>query len=68
MNLLPISPAGEVVIPRVIAERLRLRPGQLLQTLAYRDRVILLPLRSAKSLRGFLRGIETRVDRDPERA
>jgi antitoxin component of MazEF toxin-antitoxin module len=68
MNLLPISPDGEAVIPRAMVERLQLRPGQRLQALVHGDRITLLPLRSAKTLRGFLRGIETQVDRDPERA
>lgn len=67
MNPLPISLDGEAVIPRDMVERLHLRPGQRLQALVYEGRVTLLPLRSAKSLRGFLRGIETQVDRDPER-
>jgi AbrB family looped-hinge helix DNA binding protein len=67
MDVVTISPKYQVVIPRAVRERLQLEPGQQVQALVYGDRIELLPVRSARSLRGFLRGIDTQVDREPDR-
>ncbi len=68
MDVVTISPKYQVVIPRAVRERLELKPGQKLQALVYDDRVELIPLRPAAALRGFLKGIDTTVDRDADRA
>ena len=67
MDVVTISPKFQVVIPRTVRERLNLRPGQKVQALVYDGRVELIPLRPAKALRGFLRGIDTTVARDADR-
>ena len=68
MDTLTISPKFQVVIPKAIRERLGLSPGQKLQAVLYGDRIELMPLESAKRLRGFLKGIDTTVAREPDRA
>ena len=67
MDVVTISPKYQVVIPKSVRERLQLEPGQRVQTLVYGDRVELIPLRTARSLRGFVRGIDTHVERDADR-
>lgn len=67
MSVVTVSPKFQVVIPREVRERLGLVPGQKVQAIAYRGRVELIPLRTAKSLRGFLRGIDTAHEREPDR-
>ena len=67
MDTITISPKFQVVIPKAIRERMGLRPGQKVQAIAYDDRIELIPLRKAKELRGFLKGIDTSVDREPDR-
>lgn len=67
MDVVTISPKYQVVIPRAVRERLQLEPGQQVQALVYGDRIELLPVRSARSLRGFLRGIDTAVERESDR-
>ena len=67
MDVVTISPKFQVVIPRSVRERLNLSPGQKVQALVYDGRVELIPLRPAKALRGFLRGIDTTVARDADR-
>lgn len=67
MDVVTISPKYQLVIPRSVRERLQLEPGQKVQALVYGDRVELIPLRTARSLRGFVRGIDTDVDRDADR-
>ncbi len=67
MGTVTISPKFQVVIPRAIREKLRLAPGQKVRTLLYGDRIELIPVRPMKSLRGFLHGIDTKVEREGDR-
>ena len=67
MEVVTISPKFQVVIPRSVRERLNLSPGQKVQALVYDGRVELIPMRPAKALRGFLKGIDTAVARDADR-
>ena len=68
MDVVTISPEFQVVIPHSVRERLNLRAGQQIQVLAYDGRMELIPLRPAKALRGFLRGIDTALPRETDRA
>lgn len=68
MNAVTISPKFQIVIPLEVRERMRLEPGQKVQVMAFDDRIQLVPVREARALRGFLRGVDTRVARDPDRA
>ena len=67
MDTVTVSPKFQVVIPRAIRERLSLRPGQKVQVIRYEDRIELIPLTPARKLRGFLKGIDTSVEREPDR-
>ncbi len=67
MSVVTVSPKFQVVIPRHIREALKLQPGQKIQAFEYDGRVEFIPVRSAKSLRGFLRGIDTAVPRQRDR-
>lgn len=68
MDTVTISPKFQVVIPKGIRTRLKLRAGQKVQALAYDDRIELVPVRPARQLKGFLRGIDTAVPREEDRA
>jgi AbrB family looped-hinge helix DNA binding protein len=67
VTTLTISPKYQVVIPKQIREKLDLRPGQRVQAIEYDDRIELVPVRAMESMRGFLAGIDTTVDRDEDR-
>lgn len=67
MEKVTISPKFQVVIPRSVRERLNLRPGQQVQVIPYEDRIEFIPLRPARELRGTLRGMSTRVEREADR-
>ncbi len=68
MYTVTISPKFQVVIPRAIRESLRLEPGQKVQALRFENRIEFIPLKPIKSMRGFLKGIDTRVPRERDRA
>lgn len=67
MPVVTISPKFQVVIPREIRDQLNLESGQKVQALVYENRIEFIPVRPARALRGFLRGIDTRLDRGPDR-
>ena len=67
MQTVTISPKFQVVIPKEIRESLKLAPGQKIQALLYENRIELIPVRSIKKMRGFLKGIDTSVDREADR-
>ena len=63
-----ISPEFQVAIPQAIREALGLQPGQRVQVLLYQNRIELIPVQSVREMRGFLKGIDTMVKREPDRA
>ena len=67
MAAVTVSPKFQVVIPKEIRRRLGLLPGQKVQVVVYGDRIELIPVRAAKRMRGFLKGIDTRVPREGDR-
>lgn len=67
MTAVTVSPKFQVVIPKEVRRQLGLSPGQRIQVVAYGDRIELIPVRPAKRMRGFLKGIDTRVPREKDR-
>ena len=68
MSIVTVSPKFQVVIPQSIREALGLKPGQKVQALQYLDRVEFILVRPLKAMRGFLKGIDTSVRRESDRA
>jgi bifunctional DNA-binding transcriptional regulator/antitoxin component of YhaV-PrlF toxin-antitoxin module len=48
-------------------ESLGIKPGEKLHAIEYRGRIELVPVRSTKSARGSLKGIDTDVPRETDR-
>ena len=67
MDTVTISPKFQVVIPKAIRDRLKLKAGQKIQAIVYDDRIELVPLRPVRKMRGFLSGIDTDVRRESDR-
>ena len=67
MNQVTISPKFQVVIPKAVRESLGLKAGQRLQVVQYRGRIELVPVRDIREMRGWLAGIDTRLEREPDR-
>ena len=67
MGTVTISPKYQVVIPKEIRDRLGLLPGQKVHAMAYGDRIELIPVRPVREMKGFLKGIDTNVEREADR-
>lgn len=67
MEAVKISPKFQVVIPRNVREKLNLVAGQSMQVVAYGNRIELIPEKDILEMRGFLSGIDTTVEREPDR-
>ena len=67
MDTVTLSPKFQVVIPQAIREALHLTPGEKLRVLRYADRVEFIPVRPIQQMRGFLRGMDTTIEREDDR-
>ncbi len=62
-----VSSKFQVVIPWAARESLGIRAGQRVQVMVYENRLKFIPVQPMKKMRGFLRGIDTGVERDEDR-
>jgi AbrB family looped-hinge helix DNA binding protein len=67
METVTISPKFQVVIPQKIREAMGLRSGEKVQVLLFRNRIEFIPQRDVRSLRGFLKGMDTSLQREEDR-
>jgi AbrB family looped-hinge helix DNA binding protein len=67
METTTVSTKYQVVIPLRVRRALGIRPGQKVQVIPYEGRIELIPLEPMKKVRGFLRGIDTRIERETDR-
>ena len=67
MQTVTVSPKYQVVIPKSIRDALKLRPGQKMRVIEYDGRIELIPDRDISELRGFLKGIDTQIEREKDR-
>ena len=68
MDTVTVSPKFQVVIPQQVRQAMGLEAGEKMQVVQYEDRIEFIPVRPAKALRGSLRGLDTHVKRDADRA
>jgi len=67
MEIVTVSPKFQVVIPRRVRESLGIQAGHKMQVILYQERIELIPFKPLREMRGFLRGIDTTVEREPDR-
>ncbi len=62
-----VSPKYQVVIPLEIRKALNIQPGEKMEIIPYENRIEFVPLKNIKDMRGFLKGIDTTIERDGDR-
>ena len=67
MESATVSTKFQVVIPKKVREALGIKPGQKVQVIPYEGRIEIIPLEPMKNSRGFLIGIDTRIEREEDR-
>jgi AbrB family looped-hinge helix DNA binding protein len=67
MKSVTISPKYQVVIPREVRQSMEIKPGTKVQVLLYENRIELIPMKNLRRMRGFLKGIDTTVERERDR-
>lgn len=67
MTTVKLSPKYQIVIPKEIRNKLKLRPGQRMQLIQLEDRIEFILLKDIKDARGFLKGINTDIKREGDR-
>ena len=67
METVTLSPKYQVVIPKRIRERLKVKKGQKFQVFFFEGRIELIPVKNIREMRGFLEGIDTEIIRDEDR-
>ena len=67
MTTVKLSPKYQIVIPKEMRNKLKLRPGQRLQLIQFEDRIEFILLKEIKDARGYLKGINTDIKREGDR-
>lgn len=67
METVTLSQDFQVTIPRAICEMLQLNPGTQLHVLEHDGKVEFIPVSAMREMRGFLRGMDTTIERDEDR-
>ncbi len=67
MDSVTVSPKFQIVIPKRVRERLSIQPGQKVQVIVYDGRIELIPIMPIEKALGFLEGISSEIEREPDR-
>lgn len=64
MYTVTVSAKYQIVIPKKIRENHKIKPGQKLQVIDFMDRIVFIPAKNIMEMRGFLKDINTDIDRE----
>ena len=67
MTTVTISTKYQLVIPKDIRDKIQITPGQKFQMIKIGNRIELIPIKNIKEARGFLKGMDTTIEREADR-
>jgi AbrB family looped-hinge helix DNA binding protein len=67
MKSVTVSPKYQVVIPREVRQSMEIKPGSKVQVFLYENRIELIPMKNMRRMRGFLKGMDSTVERERDR-
>jgi AbrB family looped-hinge helix DNA binding protein len=62
-----VSTKYQVVIPKEIRKNFNVHPGEKMEIIPHDNRLEFIKVKNIKDMRGFLKGIDTTVERDGDR-
>lgn len=62
-----VSPKYQVVIPKDVREKMNIQPGSEVTVFQYMNRIEYIPVKPVQEFRGFVRGMNTELNRDEDR-
>lgn len=67
MIIATVSPKFQVVIPKEVRETLEIEAGMKITIFSYGKRIEMMPVESLDSTFGIAKGINTTIEREPDR-
>ena len=67
METSTVSLKYQIVIPLRVRKLLNIRPGQKVQVIPYEGRIEVVPVKPVRQSKGFLKGIDASIEREPDR-
>ena len=67
MDSVTVSSKFQIVIPLKVRKQLGVKSGQKFHVLAYDNRIVLIPVRPIQEARGWLKGMDTTIEREEDR-
>ena len=66
MDTVTISSKYQMVIPRAIREKWKIKPGQKVRMIIFGNRLEVVPVRDIREARGFLKGMNSDIKREED--
>lgn len=66
MNTVTVSPKFQVVIPKLIREKMHIHPGEKLELISFDNRIELIRIKPMREMKGFLKGLDPSFQREKE--
>jgi AbrB family looped-hinge helix DNA binding protein len=66
MDTATISSKYQIVIPRSIREKWKIKPGQKVRLIVYGNHLEVVPVRDIHEARGFLKGMSSEIEREED--
>jgi len=67
MTTVTVSSKYQDVIPKEVRKKLGINVGQKFQLIPYESRLEFIPVKKMSEMRGFLKGIDTTINREADR-
>jgi AbrB family looped-hinge helix DNA binding protein len=67
MSTVEVTPDYQIPIPEEVRDAMGIRPGSRFDVLRHGERIELVPAKDIGAYRGFVKGIDTTVERDEDR-
>jgi len=67
METITVSPKFQIVIPKAIRQKMEIKSGQKLQVFQSGNRIEYIIINDISTSRGFLKGIDTDIERKGDR-